>query len=43
MQLQTNDEFEQISKDNLIISLKQINEFTCTDQEVNSKALIEKF
>ena len=42
MRLRTNDEFEQLSKDNLIISLKQINEFTCTDQCLNSEALIEK-
>ena len=42
MQLQTNDEFEQLSKNDLIISLKQINEFTYTDQHLNSEALIEK-
>ena len=42
MPLQTNDEFEQLSKDDLIISLKRINEFTCTDQHLNSEALIEK-
>ena len=42
MQLQTNDELDHLSKGDLIISLKQINEFTCNDQHLNSKALIEK-
>ena len=42
MRLQTNDELEHLSKDHLIISLKQINEFTCTDQHLNSEALIKK-
>ena len=44
IRLRTNDEFEQLSKDELIITLKQINEFTCTDQHRNSalKVLTEK-
>ena len=41
MRLRTNDEFEQLSKEDLIISLKQINENTCTDQHLHSEALIE--
>ena len=43
MWLRTNDELDHLSKDDLIISLKQINEFTCTDQHLKSRALIEKF
>ena len=42
MRLRTNDELDHLSKDDLIISLKQINEFTCNDQHLNSEALIEK-
>ena len=38
MRLQTDDEFEQLSKEDLIISLKQINENTCTDQHLHSEA-----
>ena len=42
MRLETNDELDHLSKNHLIISLKQINEFTCTDQHLNSEGLVEK-
>ena len=42
MRLRTNDELDHLSKDDLIISLKRINEFTCNDQHLNSEALIDK-
>ena len=42
MRLRTNDELDHLCKDDLIINLKQINEFTCNDQHLNLEALIEK-
>ena len=42
MRLQIIDEFEQLTREDFIISLKEINKFTCTDQHVNSETQIEK-
>ena len=42
MRLQIIDEFEQLTRQDFIIRLKEINKFTCTDQHVNSDAQIEK-
>ena len=38
MRLQIIDEFEQLTREDFIISLKDINRFTCTDHHINSEA-----
>ena len=38
MRLQIIDEFEQLTREDFIISLKDINRFSCTDHHINSEA-----